>query len=175
MALSENGWPVLPADSPLLYTWSVPLKGGTLKIRLRHGSVGFLLCYALMLWDRWIEPVYGQLLDDWGYAYRPVRDGYRWSNHASGTAFDVNATRHPLGRVYTVALAAVWRRILAAQLGRLLRWGGDYSTRKDEMHTEVAPGVTMGQIEHLARKRMGTKRGLALLDANPTQRKVIVS
>lgn len=175
MPMSENGWPTLAADSPQLYTWSVPLKGGTLRIRLRHGSVGFLLCYAIMLWDKWIEPVWQVLLDDWGYASRPVRGGSVPSNHASGTAVDVNATRHSLGRVGTVAKVTLWRTILRIRLGRLLRWGGDYSGRKDEMHTEVAPGVTMAQLEALARTRMQSKLGQTLLAANPGQRLVILS
>ncbi len=173
--MSENGWPVLASDSPQLYTWTVPLKGGDLRIRLRHGSVGFLLCYAIMLWDKWIEPVWQILLDDWGYAARPVRGGTTPSNHSSGTAVDVNATRHPLGRVGTVAKTAAWRVLLRVRLGGLLRWGGDYRNRKDEMHTEVAPGVTMSRLEALARQRMNSRLGQALLAKNPGQRQVILS
>lgn len=176
-ALSENGHPVLDFDSPLLYTWTVPLTGGVLRIRLHNGSIGFALCLAIMLWDKYIEPVYGKLLDDWGYASRPVRGSSTViSNHASGTAVDINATRHPLGKAGTVLRAAVWRLILGRQLAGLLRWGGDYHGRVDLMHTEAAPGVPMSRFEAFARKRMvGSKMGRDLIAANPTQRKVILS
>jgi hypothetical protein len=177
VTLSENGWPVLDSDSDKLFTWTVPLKGGILKIRLHNGSIGYIICLAIMLWDKWIEPVWQKLLDDWGYAPRPVRGSTVPSNHGSGTAADVNATRHPLGRVGTLLKAALWRVLLVRRLGRLLRWGGDYHNRKDEMHIEIAPGVTMSQLETFARKSINSRNKLAqkLIAANPSQRKVINS
>lgn len=175
MALSENGYPALSADSPFLYTWNIPTKEGVVRIRMRNGSAGFLLAFAVSLWAQFIEPVFGKVLDDWGWAYRVVRDGVVLSNHASGTAVDINATRHPLGRVGTVLKAALWRTLLATRLRGLLRWGGDYHNRKDEMHTEVKPGVTMNMLEQRAKVLMNTKRGKAILAANPSQSRVILS
>jgi hypothetical protein len=58
------------------------------------------------------------------------------SNHASGTAIDLNATKHPLGKIGTFDAAKVpMIRALAKKYG--LTWGGDW-TRKDEMHFEIA-------------------------------------
>ena len=59
------------------------------------------------------------------------------SNQASGTAMDLNAMKHPLGKVGTFPNEKVpMIRALAKKYG--LIWGGDYRGRKDEMHFEVA-------------------------------------
>jgi hypothetical protein len=117
------------------------------------------------------EPVH----DDWGYAYRPIR-GYSstLSNHSSGTAMDLNATDHPLGVDHTFSPAEV--NAIHARL-RLykgtIRWGGDYSGRKDAMHFEINADIR--ECERVARGLMDSRRGRALLKANPSQRAVILS
>lgn len=176
MAISENGWKTLEASSPKLYTWRIPCRGGVVEIRMRGGSVGFLLALAVLLWDARIEPVFGKVKDDWGWAARPIRGQTTLlSNHYSGTAVDINATKHNLGAVGTVLRAALWRTLMHLRFRGLLRWGGDYHNRKDEMHVEIQPGVVMYQCEARAKALMKTKRGKALLMINPTQRKVILS
>jgi hypothetical protein len=61
----------------------------------------------------------------------------RLSCHSSGTAIDLNATKHPLAAVGTFPAEKVpMIRALAKKYG--LTWGGDYRNRKDEMHFEVA-------------------------------------
>jgi hypothetical protein len=58
------------------------------------------------------------------------------SNHASGTAIDLNATKHALGKVGTFPSEKVAMiRALAKKYG--LKWGGDYKGRADEMHFEI--------------------------------------
>lgn len=78
----------------------------------------------------------------WGWAYRDVRGASVVSEHAAGTAVDFNAPRHPLGKVGTFSSSQVRaiRRILN-DLDGAVRWGGDYSGRKDEMHFELQGGV----------------------------------
>jgi hypothetical protein len=64
------------------------------------------------------------------------------SNHASGTAMDLNATKHPLGVRHTFTLDQE-REIRARLAGRYdgcIRWGGDYENRADEMHFEIDVG-----------------------------------
>jgi len=180
MATSQNGWPVLAADSPKLHTWVIPAKGGDSRIRLRNGSAGFILAHFLLWLAEVIEPLSGKVLDDWGYAFRPIRgqsSGY--SNHASGTAADANATQHVLGRSGTFAYR-VKGRVAAARIrtrlrfyGGAIRWGGDYSGRKDEMHFEIV--AALGVCEKVARRLMKTPRGRRILKANPGQRAVIES
>lgn len=77
------------------------------------------------------------LVEDWcwGFACRAIRGSDRPSNHSWGLAVDVNAPRHPMGESGTFTSAEAQQcRALASKYG--LRWGGDYSGRKDEMHFE---------------------------------------
>lgn len=174
MATSMNGWPALAADSSYLYTWTVP--GSGRKLRLRNGSAGYLLIHLATWFDDEIEDVEGGTLDDWGYAYRPVR-GYTTglSNHSSGTAMDLNATRHVLGRedTFTAVEERRIRRRVNDFMQDTIRWGGEYSGRKDEMHFEI--DCTLAMAEHVARELMQTKRGQLVLSANPGQKAVILS
>jgi hypothetical protein len=58
------------------------------------------------------------------------------SNHASGTAVDLNARLHPLGKRGTFPAEKVpMIRALAKKYG--LFWGGDYKNRADEQHFEI--------------------------------------
>lgn len=182
MPTSQNGFPVLVSTSKLLHTWEIP--GVDADLRLRQGSVGFNLVFLASLFDKRVEDVDGNYvggLDDWAYAYRPVRGYSTWSNHASGSAIDLNATDHPLGKAgtFTDREVMVIHRILRNRFlpkGAtipVIRWGGDYRNRKDEMHFEAALGMAFQ--EQIARKLMKTPRGKLILDANPGQAKVILS
>lgn len=177
MDKSYNGWPVLEPDSPKLRTLVIPAKNGAFKLRTRGGSAGFLLAHFALWYAEVIEKVAGKILDDWGYAKRPVRDADYWSCHASGTAIDLNALLHPMGKVRT----GIFRRRdkVTALHERLrwmrntLRWGGDYVNRKDEMHFEVIVGLAAAEKE--ARRLMNTPRGRRILKANPGLKKEILA
>lgn len=181
MATSQNGWPVIEGNVSPLYTWTIPTKSGIVKIRLRNGSAGFLLCLFVMWYSNHIEPVYQKLLDDWGWAYRPIRgQSSGFSNHASGTAVDVNATKHPLGRVGTLSFNVRGKLAIVRINWKLKNWflgsiraGADYQGRKDEMHYEI--NVSLPVAEKRARALMKTKAGKKLLAANPSQKAVILS
>lgn len=143
-ATSQNGYPA--NDESLIQTFTIP--GSGRKIRLRRGAAGALLVHFASWFHANIEPLDTGQLDDWGYAERPIRgqgvqydaDGnaINLSNHASGTAEDLNATRHPLGkrRTFSAADAAKIRAELKNYDG-CIRWGGDYVKRADEMHYEI--------------------------------------
>lgn len=174
MATSQNGWPALAADSRNLHTWAIP--GTDRTLRLRNGSAGFLLIHLALWFDARIEGVDGGILDDWGYAYRPIR-GYEsgLSNHSSGTAMDLNATQHVLGRedTFTASEELQIRRRVNDFFDGVIRWGGEYSGRKDEMHFEI--DASLGACEHVARRLLDSPRGHRILAANPGQRAVILS
>lgn len=71
----------------------------------------------------------------WGFECRAIRDSDRPSNHSWGLAVDINAPRHPMGKEGTFSSQQAQRiRVLCDRYG--MRWGGDYSGRKDEMHVE---------------------------------------
>lgn len=174
VATSQNGWPGLASNSRLLHTWTIPGQSGTTRLRMRNGSAGFLLAHLALWFDAKVEDLVEDVLDDWAYAYRPVRGYATLSNHASGTAIDLNATDHPLGAVGTFTkteVAAIQRR-LALYKG-CIRWGGNYGGRKDEMHFEI--DATLGECEKVARALLDTPRGKRILAANPGQRAVILS
>lgn len=172
MPTSQNGWPVLAATSPLLHTWDLP-RSGT-RLRIRNGSAGFLLVHLALWFDKKLEDLDEPLLDDWGYAYRPVRGYSDWSNHASGTAIDLNATDHPLAvdHTFTGAEERAIRHRLTLYAGAI-RWGGNYSGRLDAMHFEL--NRDLGYCEKVARQLLDSPRGERILRDNPGQRAVILS
>lgn len=174
VAKSQNGWPVLASNSPKLHTWKIPTKHGVVRLRLRNGSAGFILAWVILRWAEKFEPVAGKVLDDWGYAYRPVRGKTTgFSNHASGTAADVNATRWPLGTTHMTAKQRA-RVLYVISIARtVVRWGGNYSGRKDQMHLEI--NKSLATCERLAKVLMKTPRGKRILGANPGQKRVIFS
>jgi hypothetical protein len=129
-----------------------------------------------MWFDRKIDNIDDGPLDDWGYAYRPVR-GYSssLSNHASGTAIDLNSLDHPLGAEDTFSPMeelAIRTRVTRFYDGAI-RWGGQYRGRKDEMHFEI--NRDLRHVERIARGLLDTPKGRKILRANPGQRTVILS
>lgn len=149
MAVSQNGWPVNPPRT------SRPVPGTDVRITVADGPVGDALIELAARFHRRVEPIStGRgVLDDWGYADRNVRGGTSVSNHASGTAIDLNATRHPLGSVntFTPEQRAALRALLK-EFGGLIRWGGDYAGRKDEMHFEIDDDTTYAEVAALAKR-----------------------
>jgi hypothetical protein len=144
----SNGWPA-SKDQAEIGVKPYPVKGTNLKIRCAAGA-GELLAGFAAEFHALIEPIDEGKLDDWAYAFRMVRGTTdKLSCHSSGTAIDLNATQHPLGKVGTFPAAKVpMIQALAKKYG--LRWGGDYRGRKDEMHFEVI--VTKEQAKKLAVK-----------------------
>ncbi|MBM7771986.1 peptidoglycan hydrolase-like protein with peptidoglycan-binding domain [Actinokineospora baliensis] len=145
MPVSQNGWPVDPPRSSRL----VP--GTNVRVTVANGPAGDVLLHVLSQFDRRVEDLdlastRGEL-DDWGYASRPIRGGTATSNHSSATAVDANATRHPLGvrGTFNAAQVAEIHRILN-EVEHVVRWGGDYVGRPDEMHFEIN-----ASYEHVAR------------------------
>lgn len=119
---------------------SYSLPGG--KVALRKGDASVVLLWAATQWHQHVEPL--RWPGVWGYASRNVRGSATdLSNHASGTAIDLNAPAHPLGTApsdnFSPAQIAAIRAIVAQSRG-VLRWGGDYTGRKDGMHLELNAG-----------------------------------
>jgi hypothetical protein len=139
MPVSQNGWPA--NDPSRIRAWLIP--GTSRRVSLEAGAGGALLVHFAAWFHRNIEPIDVGQLDDWGYAVRPIRGGRELSNHASGTGLDLNAPKHFLGAsgTFTGSQAAAIRAQLR-RYGGAIRWGGDYTGRKDEMHFEIncSPG-----------------------------------
>lgn len=184
MSTSQNGWPALASSSSKLHHWVVP--GADTTLLLHNGSAGFLLVHLATVFNAKVEVLKEPVLDDWGYAYRPVR-GYTTvlSNHSSGTAEDLNATDHPLGVTGTFSDAEVAKihkvldKLYVPKTGpekggvSCVRWGGDYRNRIDAMHFEI--NRDLPACEEVARRLMESPRGKLVLKANPGQGAVILS
>ena len=135
MIQSHNGWKA-SKDAAEITIISVPIEGTKVKVRCAK-AVAPLIAEFCKEFHQLIEPIDEGALDDWGYAFRMVRGSTdKLSNHSSGTAIDLNATKHPLGKVGTFSPEKVpMIRALAKKYG--LKWGGDYKGRIDEMHFEI--------------------------------------
>ncbi len=136
MLKSHNGWPA-SKDQGEIGIKSYPIPGTSIKLRCAEAVAPLLIGFASEF-HLLIEPIDHGSLDDWGYCYRLVRGSdVVVSNHSSGTAIDLNASKHPLGQVGTFEPGKVpMLRALAHKYG--LTWGGDYRVRKDEMHFEIS-------------------------------------
>ena len=148
MLTSYNGWQASKDPDEIRIT-SYKVEGTNLKLRCAEGC-GPLLAAFTAEFHELIEPLDAGALDDWGYAFRMVRGTTdKLSCHSSGTAIDLNATKHALGKIGTFPPEKVpMIRALAKKYG--LKWGGDYVNRKDEMHFEVA--ITPDKAKQLITK-----------------------
>jgi hypothetical protein len=136
MIQSHNGW-TASKDAAEIQIISVPIEGTKVKVRCAK-SVAPLIAGFCKEFHELIEPIDGGQLDDWGYAFRMIRGSTdKLSNHSSGTAIDLNATKHALGKRGTFPAEKVpMIRALAKKYGMI--WGGDFRSRPDEMHFEMA-------------------------------------
>lgn len=141
MVASQNGWRA--NDPSVVSRRTVP--GTQVGITVHNGPSGDLLLEVASRFDRDVQDIDNArgALDDWGYAERPIRGDTALSNHASGTAIDLNALKWPLGSSPAVNLNPIQiqrvRQIVNATAG-VVRWGGDYVGRKDPMHFEINDG-----------------------------------
>ena len=136
MNTSQNGWIASKVRADIgIESFLIP--GTNVKLAFNKDVAQLLVGFAAEFHEL-IEPIDEGGLDDWGYCYREVRGSTNTlSNHSSGTAIDLNATKHPLGKAGTFPLEKV-PMIQALAKKYSLIWGGNYRGRKDEMHFEVA-------------------------------------
>lgn len=141
MATSYNGWPAsqYPSSIGINQRWE-PIPGHRFPGGIKGGDVEVVMTYFVRQLDARVEPI--ELYapgDEWGYNYKASANSpNKLSCHASGTAFDYNATRHPNGRrgTWTAAQVREIRRI-QNEVGGVVFWLGDASVTPDEMHFEI--------------------------------------
>lgn len=112
---------------------------------VRAGDVAVVLFYVAEQFHKYVEPLVPGTC--WGFNYRPdANNPHVLSCHASATAIDLNAPKHPNGvrGTFTPAQVAMIRTILAACEG-VVHWGGDFVGTDDEMHFEI-----FGDAAHVA-------------------------
>ena len=154
MASSQNGWPASP-DPKTIEANSYVVPGTELKLRVARKVAPILINFAGEF-NELVEKLEGKQHDDWAYAWRNVRGSTDMlSNHASATAIDLNATRHPLGRKGTFKPKQV-DTILELCDKYNIRWGGTFKRRPDEMHFEIVEGplAVKATIERLGLEKL---------------------
>lgn len=135
-ANSGNGWPGIKSSGDSRLDRGFKAAGVAFPGGVRRGEVSTILGYVAATFHRNVEPLRPGWC--WGWNYRPIRGGSSLSNHASATAIDINAPRHPIGKSGTFSSAQVRQiRVILATCEGTVRWGGDYSNRPDEMHFEI--------------------------------------
>jgi hypothetical protein len=147
MTASANGWRVIPRSECV----TIEIPGGTLPV---HREFAWLFWDLAHEWHETVEPL--QWPGCWGWA-APTESGRDPSKfvttHASGTAIDLCAPRHPRG----VPIAKTFTPQQLVQISRLetryfgvLRWGGRWTGADvDGMHWEGIPGVTVEAVREL--------------------------
>jgi hypothetical protein len=134
MTTSQNGWPASANRADInIKSYAVP---GCKTVIACADKAAPLIVAFMAEFHKLIEPIDEGQLDDWGYHFAFIPGSTDYSNHSSGTAIDINATKHPWGKIGTFEPGKVpMIQALAKKYG--LRWGGDYHGKKDEMHYEV--------------------------------------
>jgi len=142
MQFSDNGWPGIEDRAD---TERSLVPGTSWTIQTAPGAA-WILTEFTRRFNKEVEPIAGNQLDDWSYAWRPVRGSTKLSCHASGTAVDLNALIHPRGVRGTLDRKAKQRlRVLLDEFtdfktGQVvIKWGGDfgYPSIVDEMHFQI--------------------------------------
>lgn len=166
MTVTQNGFNVDPPRRII--------RAGRCTASVRAGDVADVLEYAMRQYDERVERL--ATLNGYRSAAGNASTGtpVANSNHRSATAVDANGARYPYeytvekrGGTYRNAMpddkVKTVRRILA-ELDGVIRWGRDFIVGyRDEMHYEVAPGVTLARIApvaRLARKANGVTPGI---------------
>jgi hypothetical protein len=160
MATSINGWSVLSPSSDLLVTKKIP--GVHRSLTMRKGVLPLFLALGAE-YDRRIAKLDQGTLDDWSYAYRQANMANAWSDHASGTAVDFNATKEGAqgpGEYdwWRGEKSKIARELLAKY--EILIWGGptslggEYSEPQnwDFMHWALKPGTNMTDVKRVKAK-----------------------
>ena len=141
MAKSQNGWTVQNSKANL---WPHPQVGPILA-----GPVWVVFRWLIAAFELNVEPV--QRAQSGCYNRRKIAGSSKWSNHASATAVDLNWNLHPRRGKY-IGFSKEQITTITAILRELpvIRWGGPAFS--DPMHFEIAPGVTLDQVEKVATK-----------------------
>lgn len=144
---SQNGYPVLDSLEDCKYY--VINTANAVKVPLSERDAGWVLAFFLRLFDDKVETL--DRSDTHGYNRRRITGSEEWSNHASGTAADANATKHVQGRTGTFTESQVEEiRKQLEKFDNVIKWGADYRVLKDEMHFEIVG--TPDEVNLVARR-----------------------
>lgn len=168
-ATSQNGWPAYNETSHFVREQAAGLSFWAANL-----DVAYVAKYLIERFHAEVERIDGKTLDDWSWANRNVRgSATSVSNHASATAWDLNALKHGRGAkgTFTKAQEAAVNTILDAIIDdrgtRVFRWGEDYTTTVDGMHFEInVPAASVKQARARLERNLTEKEEAEDMDWN---------
>jgi hypothetical protein len=169
MATSQNGWPIVDKSD----CDQGPFAGVTFPNGILKGDVATIARWQLKRYEALVEPCVAGTC--WGWYVKVIEGTTTKSNHGSATAWDINATQHPMGVPASKTMSqhkiAMCRRIVDESHG-VLRWGGDYTVRPDPMHWEI--DCIEAEAAAFAREIRASERTVAMAEISgylPLQQK----
>lgn len=143
MTKSQNGYSA--CDSSVIAKYTVP--GTSVKLNLRKGDVSVVLLDFAAWYHKNIEGLIQAQCG--GYNCRVIAGSSTTSNHGSGTAEDLNWTKHPQGKRNAGLTSAQISKVNAklATYGGVIRWGNNYSGTPDTMHYEINAGPAAVKVQ----------------------------
>lgn len=133
---SQNGW-VASSNKDEIHVKNFQVPNANRHFSCTEGAAPILIAFAAF-YHQYIQKIDVGTYDDWGYNFAVIPGQSIYSNHASGTAIDINATLHPWKSTKSNfnKLQEIRIRWKCRQLG--IRWGFDYKYGwKDPMHFEI--------------------------------------
>jgi hypothetical protein len=173
---SENGWPVIKSSSDRNLTVIRIPNTGTPGIPLRvQKECAPLLAHIAYLVHTEVSDLKENnkpgFQDEGGYNYRVIAGSTRYSNHASGTAIDLNWQKWPMFKRRMNRKQRMAAEVIASEFSDVIRWGGNYRTSVDEMHWEIKPGVSLMQVKKFI-KDYGIKKDGTLAKPNTKKQEI---
>ena len=147
---SQNGWPASPNRADI-HVANYLIDGANQHFAMCAAAAPVLAAF-LKEFNTLVQPINatGTVFDDWGYNFALIPNTQDLSNHCSGTAVDVNATKHVWKAATSGYTPAQEKQIdaLCAKYG--IRWGWRYIHGwKDPMHFEIieTPATVAARIK----------------------------
>ena len=136
--LSQNGWPA-SADRNAIGVKNFLIDGANQHFAMCSAAAPVLAAF-LAEFNKLVEPINpaGAVFDDWGYNFAKIPNTQDLSNHCSGTAVDVNATKH-VWKAATSGYTSMQESMIDGLTRKYgIRWGWRYIHGfKDPMHFEI--------------------------------------
>jgi hypothetical protein len=150
---SQNGWPVIKKQAdPKLTVVRIPGTGVPgIPLRVQKDCAPLLAYVASRVHKEVTDLRLGNkpgYQDEGGYSFRKIDGSNYYSNHASGTAIDLNWSRFPMFRRRMNRKQRLACEAIAEELGSVITWGGNFrASRVDEMHWEIKEGVSLAKVK----------------------------
>ena len=147
---SQNGW-LASADRNAIAVKNFLITGANQHFAMATSAAPVLAAF-LNEFNTLVQAINatGTVFDDWGYNFALIPNTQDLSNHCSGTAIDVNATKHVWKAAVSGFTPAQEKTIDSLCVKYGIRWGWRYINGwKDPMHFEIieSPATVAARIK----------------------------